>query len=139
MNAVIDTVSQTIRECVSAIPVSPDLLAITAQGDGLWLTRDDGSPVRPAIVWSDTRAFGHVDEWFRNGIAAAAFRQSEMCHLQAPRRHCCWRWKPQSRNRSIKPELLPIARMSCSRPSLCALNRRLRRIVALPRSAFPRL
>ena len=76
MNAVIDTVSQTIRECVSAIPVSPDLLAITAQGDGLWLTRDDGSPVRPAIVWSDTRAFGHVDEWFRNGIAAAAFRQS---------------------------------------------------------------
>ena len=76
IHAVIDAVAQAIQECAASSPATPDLLAITAQGDGLWLVDGDGDPVRPAILWSDTRASDYVEEWFQNGIAAAAFRRS---------------------------------------------------------------
>jgi sugar (pentulose or hexulose) kinase len=76
VHAVISAVSGTIKECVEASPAKPELLAITAQGDGLWLTDGDGEPVRPAILWNDTRAADYVEDWFQSGVAAAAFRRS---------------------------------------------------------------
>jgi sugar (pentulose or hexulose) kinase len=76
MNVVIDAVAGAIRECVASSPAAPELLALTAQGDGLWLVDSEGDQVRPAILWNDTRASDYVEEWFQNGIAAAAFRRS---------------------------------------------------------------
>lgn len=76
MQAVISAASGTIKECVASSPAKPELIAITAQGDGLWLTDGDGEPVRPAILWNDTRALDYVEDWFQTGVAAAAFRRS---------------------------------------------------------------
>jgi erythritol kinase len=69
-------VYQSIRGCVFRLGRHPDLLAVTAQGCGLWLTDDQGYAPRPPIMWSDSRAAHYVQEWFENGIAAASFRRS---------------------------------------------------------------
>jgi erythritol kinase (D-erythritol 1-phosphate-forming) len=69
-------VLRTIAECAGVLPDTPGLLAITAQGDGIWLTDQHGFEVRPAILWSDTRASHFVDDWFGSGVAPAAFRRS---------------------------------------------------------------
>lgn len=55
---------------------APDLLGITAQGDGLWLLDERGRSLRPAILWSDARAAPIVAEWVASGLAERAFRRS---------------------------------------------------------------
>jgi len=57
------TVIDVAREAAarSACPVSA--IAVTGQGDGLWLRDAAGAPVRPAISWMDARASDIVDEW----------------------------------------------------------------------------
>src|SRR4051794_35083636 len=54
----------------------PGVLAITAQGDGLWLVDSDGRPVRPAISWLDARSSSILDRWTSDGIAENVFRVS---------------------------------------------------------------
>ena len=41
----------------------PDLVAVTAQGDGCWLVDADHHPVRPAVSWLDGRAADLVADW----------------------------------------------------------------------------
>lgn len=74
LEEIIAATGEVVRE-VSA-GERPDLLGITAQGDGLWLLNDAGYAVRPPILWSDARASAVVSRWMANGVAEEAFRRS---------------------------------------------------------------
>src|ERR1700754_34365 len=50
------SVHEVVREVAGAVGDRPGVLAITAQGDGLWLVDPDGTAVRPAISWLDARS-----------------------------------------------------------------------------------
>ncbi|MEV6284073.1 FGGY-family carbohydrate kinase [Kribbella sp. NPDC051770] len=52
------------------------VVAITGQGDGLWLVDDSGQPVRPAISWLDARSSSILGEWTASGVAEQVFRRS---------------------------------------------------------------
>jgi sugar (pentulose or hexulose) kinase len=43
-------------------------LGVTAQGDGCWMVDEAGEPIRPAILWSDSRASDIVGRWKDEGI-----------------------------------------------------------------------
>lgn len=59
---VIRNVVESLRERHRIVGVG-----ITGQGDGCWLVDEAGEPVRNAILWSDGRASGIVDEWIADG------------------------------------------------------------------------
>jgi xylulokinase/erythritol kinase len=59
---------------VGGEPVS--LVAITGQGDGLWLVDEAGRPVRPAISWLDARSSSILGRWTDSGVAEQVFRRS---------------------------------------------------------------
>ncbi|MEU4190462.1 FGGY-family carbohydrate kinase [Kribbella sp. NPDC026611] len=70
---IVDSAVEVVRELgVDDVGV----LAITAQGDGLWLLDDAGTPVRPAISWLDARSSGVLAEWTESGVAEQVFRRS---------------------------------------------------------------
>lgn len=48
---------------------APEAVAITGQGDGLWLVDSGGRPVRPALSWMDGRAGALVADWMADGTA----------------------------------------------------------------------
>jgi erythritol kinase len=73
---VLDTVCGVVREVRAALPQPPDALALTGQGDGLWLRDADGRAVRPAISWMDGRAAGLVAEWRDKGVVRAVHRRT---------------------------------------------------------------
>ncbi|MGN7702983.1 FGGY family carbohydrate kinase [Cellulosimicrobium sp. 22601] len=73
---VFDSVVAVLSDLVTVLgDRARDVVAVgvTAQGDGLWLTREDGTPVRSAISWMDGRAQGIVAEWERDGTHAQLF------------------------------------------------------------------
>ncbi|WP_248966100.1 FGGY-family carbohydrate kinase [Sphaerisporangium perillae] len=74
MGAVWDAVVRTVRDVASQVEGAVDFLAITAQGDGVWLVDRSGEPTGPAILWNDGRAVAAVDAWTRSGVAERAFR-----------------------------------------------------------------
>lgn len=49
-------------------------LALTGQGDGLWLRDEQGNPVGPAISWLDGRAHPILDRWRADGTMHAVHR-----------------------------------------------------------------
>ena len=54
----------------------PELVALTGQGDGVWLVDAAGRGVRPAVSWMDARAAGILDRWQAAGVVEAAFRRT---------------------------------------------------------------
>lgn len=54
----------------------PDLVAVTAQGDGLWLVDAQGHAVRPAMSWMDGRAGDLVSHWMADGVAEQLYRRT---------------------------------------------------------------
>nr|WP_037840931.1 FGGY-family carbohydrate kinase [Streptomyces sp. NRRL F-5126] len=54
----------------------PALVAMTGQGDGLWLVDAEGHPVRPALSWMDGRAGDLVAGWMADGTALRLFRHT---------------------------------------------------------------
>ncbi|WP_434587611.1 FGGY family carbohydrate kinase [Streptomyces sp. A5-4] len=64
---VVRTVAEVVRETTAALSEPPVALALTGQGDGLWLRDADGRAVRPAISWMDGRASDRVADWLRDG------------------------------------------------------------------------
>ncbi|TWD80082.1 xylulokinase/erythritol kinase [Kribbella amoyensis] len=52
------------------------VLAITGQGDGLWLVDATGHAVRPAISWLDARSSSILEQWTTDGVADQVFRRS---------------------------------------------------------------
>ncbi|WP_214411882.1 FGGY-family carbohydrate kinase [Sphaerisporangium fuscum] len=74
MDLVWDAVARTVRDVASRLPGPVGFVAVTAQGDGVWLVDRSGRPTGPAILWNDARAAGLVDAWTRSGVAERAFR-----------------------------------------------------------------
>ena len=69
-----DSVASAVGQVVGRLDEPVDLLAVTAQGDGLWLVDGAGEPTGPAILWNDGRAADVVREWDAAGVAREAFR-----------------------------------------------------------------
>lgn len=67
MRAVWQEVIGLLSELAQAAGPSLAGLAITAQGDGCWLSDAEGVPVRPAILWNDGRAGPRVASWLADG------------------------------------------------------------------------
>ncbi|HET6857238.1 MAG TPA: FGGY family carbohydrate kinase, partial [Streptomyces sp.] len=70
---VVRTVAEVVRETTAALPEPPTALALTGQGDGLWLRDADGRAVRPAISWMDGRASERVAAWLRDGTVQQVY------------------------------------------------------------------
>jgi len=49
-------------------------IALTAQGDGVWIIDQKGEPVRSAILWNDGRASKEVSDWEKSGVLDEAFQ-----------------------------------------------------------------
>jgi erythritol kinase (D-erythritol 1-phosphate-forming) len=45
-----------------------ELIALTGQGDGLWLLDATGRPVRPPLTWLDARGAEVCDQWATSGV-----------------------------------------------------------------------
>ena len=72
-----DEIVASVNEVVAELGVDrPGVLAITAQGDGLWLVDSEGRPVRPAISWLDARSGSILEKWTAEGVAESVFRRS---------------------------------------------------------------
>ncbi len=58
MNDLWDDVSQTIKDVVNQAGSGSNVkaIAVSGQGEGLWLIDGSGMPVGPAILWNDNRA-----------------------------------------------------------------------------------
>jgi xylulokinase/erythritol kinase len=69
---VVRAVGEVTREVTSGH--TPHLVALTGQGDGLWLTDAAGLPVRPAISWLDGRAGALLGDWTADGVTEQVFR-----------------------------------------------------------------
>jgi erythritol kinase (D-erythritol 1-phosphate-forming) len=50
-----------------------DAIAVTGQGDGLWLTDERGRSVRNAVSWLDARASAVCESWAASGAIRQAF------------------------------------------------------------------
>jgi erythritol kinase len=66
----------SVNEVITELASEADLIAITGQGDGLWLVDDAGRPVRPAISWLDARSSALLGEWTESGVSEQVFRRS---------------------------------------------------------------
>ncbi|MFJ6889543.1 FGGY family carbohydrate kinase [Streptomyces californicus] len=73
LDDVVAGVGEVVREVAGAIGGTPDAVALTGQGDGLWLRDERGRPVRPAISWMDARAAELVTRWLADGTIGAAY------------------------------------------------------------------
>ncbi|MFD1827247.1 FGGY family carbohydrate kinase [Mumia zhuanghuii] len=74
---VLRTVAAVVREVCTGLDVAVEAIALTGQGDGLWLRDADGHAVRPPISWQDGRASSMVEQWRAdgdpNGVMAQVF------------------------------------------------------------------
>ncbi|EEJ6214845.1 carbohydrate kinase [Salmonella enterica subsp. enterica serovar Muenchen] len=69
MLAVWQTTLETLKEVILCTDINPfhvKGIGITGQGEGLWLIDEYGNPVRPAILWCDSRAAEIVNEVTEN-------------------------------------------------------------------------
>jgi sugar (pentulose or hexulose) kinase len=53
-----------------------DLIAITGQGDGLWLLDAGGAPARAAMSWMDNRGAPDCRSWAGNDVTETIFRRT---------------------------------------------------------------
>jgi erythritol kinase (D-erythritol 1-phosphate-forming) len=73
-----DTVS-TLQQLVDQIPDLPQRLiaiAVTGQGDGMWLIDKDGEPVAPAWLWLDGRCADSVEAYTSSKAYAAHYERT---------------------------------------------------------------
>ncbi|MET7278128.1 FGGY family carbohydrate kinase [Kribbella sp. NPDC005582] len=73
---IVASVNEVVGELAATVGDRPGVLAITAQGDGLWLVDAEGAAVRPAISWLDARSSAILERWTADGIADHVFRRS---------------------------------------------------------------
>lgn len=76
LDDVVRTVAEVVRETAAALPGPPVALALTGQGDGLWLRDADGRAVRPAISWMDGRASDLVARWLEDGTVREVYEHT---------------------------------------------------------------
>lgn len=65
---------EVVASVLSEAGRAPELLALTGQGDGCWLTDDQFRLVRPALSWLDGRAAELLNEWSAGGVVERVFR-----------------------------------------------------------------
>src|SRR5262245_27051740 len=73
---IVASVNEVVAELAATVGDRPGVLAITAQGDGLWLLDQEGTAVRPAISWLDARSSAILERWTDDGVADRVFRRS---------------------------------------------------------------
>lgn len=73
---VLGTVATVVREVHAQLDRPVDALALTGQGDGLWLRDEAGFPVRSAISWLDGRANAILESWQDSGVTREVFRRT---------------------------------------------------------------
>jgi erythritol kinase (D-erythritol 1-phosphate-forming) len=73
---VVDSVTAVIRRVTEEGGEPVRALALTGQGDGLWLRDADGYAVRPPISWLDDRAGDVVRRWQDDGTVAEVYRRT---------------------------------------------------------------
>ncbi|WP_158882347.1 FGGY-family carbohydrate kinase [Amycolatopsis anabasis] len=76
LDQVIGTVATVVREVAAQLDGPVTALALTGQGDGLWLRDADGRAVRPAISWLDGRANALLAKWQADGVTREVFRRT---------------------------------------------------------------
>jgi erythritol kinase len=76
LDQVVGTVATVVREVVAGLGGPVTALALTGQGDGLWLRDEAGAAVRPAISWLDGRANTLLAKWQADGVARTVFRRT---------------------------------------------------------------
>lgn len=77
LDEVVDTVVTVVRAAVAdaeAFGEPIEALAMTGQGDGLWLRDADGASVGRAISWMDGRASDILDSWAADGTLQEVYR-----------------------------------------------------------------
>lgn len=67
LDEVLATVGDVVRKVAGAVDEPVEAVAITGQGDGLWLRDEDGNAARPPISWLDARASPIIEQWRRGG------------------------------------------------------------------------
>jgi sugar (pentulose or hexulose) kinase len=68
-----DRVFDLVRELATP---DIDLIALTGQGDGLWLIDEHARGVRPAVAWLDARGAAVCDEWAKHGVVVDVFART---------------------------------------------------------------
>ncbi|MBB3050970.1 erythritol kinase [Prauserella isguenensis] len=76
LDQVVDTVATVVRKVMAALEGPVDAVALTGQGDGVWLRDEDGRAVRPAVSWLDGRANTLLAEWQAGGVSTEVFRRT---------------------------------------------------------------
>jgi erythritol kinase (D-erythritol 1-phosphate-forming) len=76
MEAVWSAVVRVTRETAADTPEPVELLATTAQGDGLWLIDSGARSLGRAMLWNDARAASIVEEWDRAGVIDWMYQRS---------------------------------------------------------------
>ncbi|WP_329173848.1 FGGY-family carbohydrate kinase [Streptomyces sp. NBC_01477] len=73
---VLRTVGDVVRETAGRCDRPPAALALTGQGDGLWLRDEQGLATRPPISWMDGRASSYVTRWLADGTVREVHRHT---------------------------------------------------------------
>ncbi|WP_019549680.1 FGGY-family carbohydrate kinase [Streptomyces sulphureus] len=73
LDEVLRSVTEVVREVAAALPQPPAALALTGQGDGLWLRDTEGRAARPMISWMDGRAADLVAGWQQDGTVERVY------------------------------------------------------------------
>jgi xylulokinase len=73
MTALWRALTRTLREAAAGLSEPVKALAVTGQGDGLWLVDGEGLPVGNAILWNDGRAGDIVARWTAAGLIERGF------------------------------------------------------------------
>lgn len=91
MNEVRDAVWDCVADAARQYGHPIARIAITGQGDGVWMIGHDGAPVRPAVLWNDARAADIVEGWTRDGLIEKAFRvNGSLGNLGLPHAILAW-------------------------------------------------
>lgn len=73
---VVSSVADVIHRVAEQAGEPVRALALTGQGDGLWLRDADGYATRPPISWLDDRAADVVRAWQDDGTVAEVYRRT---------------------------------------------------------------
>jgi len=73
MHALWEAIAVAVRKATAGIADSIEAIALTGQGDGVWLVDAHGAPVGNAILWNDARAASIVERWTAEGRIAEGF------------------------------------------------------------------
>lgn len=76
LDEVVDTVAAVVKDVAAALPEPVTALALTGQGDGLWLRDGDGHATRPPISWLDGRAGPLLERWRSDGVVDDVYRRT---------------------------------------------------------------